>query len=154
MVKLYHKMFEREHFPQEVRIAVRTCIKNGLFKKDKTLDFKKALIYDLHNTICMIYNIPVIPINFDENFEGGGRYDDSNHSIIIDKPSLVTYLHEVYHYLAHTKCLVNSEDLARGYSISLYFVATPNLCENAILSGKIIHQNKLSENEEVGTFVI
>lgn len=138
---MYHKMFN-EIKPEAVA-EVKCAIKSGLFKKDKQIGERFEILKSLHTKLCGIFSIEVIPLLLDAECIGVGAYNPYEHEIVVNKVSLVTYLHEFYHYLAHATALENTEDNARGWSISLYYLATPILCEKAILSGKILHQTSM-----------
>ena len=145
----YHKMFDKTQIERPVVLAVRKAIKSGLFKKENSIDLKKQVIKDLHIELCRIYELPVIEIEYQENYWSVGSYSIDEKKIFLNKTSLVTYLHEFFHYWRIEKKLKNSEELARGWSISLYFLATPKLCTSAIENGLILHQNKIKDIEEI-----
>jgi len=132
----YHTQFK--NIDKRAIRLVRTIIKRGLFKSTNTLEFKKDLIKDLHLGLCDIYNLEVIPLEINSNLFNCYRHIGK---IELDKPSLISYLHEFRHYFEIKRKGRTTEKTARGYSISLYFLATPNLCINAINRGFIIHQN-------------
>lgn len=125
-------------------LAVRNCIKQGLFRVD--INTRKELLYSLHRSLCEVYNIQCITFIIQDDLGRPGFFNRNTKEIVINKPSLVTYLHEFCHYMRIHTHKSNSEDIARGWSISLYYLATPKLCTKAIESGKIIHQNKISED--------
>jgi len=136
----YNTMFKRNDFKLDAILAVRLAIKAGLFRE--TLENKQIIIAQLNEKLSSIYNLDVLPIEYDEFYSGTGAFCRTH--IILNKTSLVTYLHEFAHYLAYaTQCFENSEKNARGWSISLYYVSTPKLCTKAIEKGLIIHQNKI-----------
>jgi len=132
----YHKMFSDIERP--VILAVRNTIKSGLFKVET--EEKKKLILQLHTELCRIFNLPTIPIEFEDGFLGAGRFLIGEKKLILDKPSLVTFLHEFCHYKSTELKQTNSEEVARGWSISLFYLATPNICKSSIRKGLIIHQ--------------
>lgn len=127
---------ENIKFKQKTINAVRTIIKEGLFK-NRDNEVKKQLIIKLHSQLCEIYNIPKINIIFEEGYLNSGSFNPIG-LITLNKPSLVTYLHEFYHYKAFKKNLSNTEYNARKWSIYLYYKATPNLCMNAIKNNMIM----------------
>jgi hypothetical protein len=140
----YNKMFT--NIEKDSIIKVRDAIKSGLFKKEKSTQEKQDIIKYLHTQLCAIYEIPNIEILFDDSVsEVYGQFDILNNRIRVKNTSLVTYLHEFYHYRQHMKRQENTEDGARGWSISLYFLAAPRLCRSAIERGLIIHQKEFKE---------
>ena len=141
----YYKMFSKDMIKQETIDAVREIIKAGLFR-EKNIELKKPFITKLNKDLCLIYNFSETKITYQENFYGTGGYCPSKDDIILNKPSLVTFLHEFYHRLAHKNSLNNSEDNARGWSISAYYLAAPNLCVDAINRGLIMFQDRVEVN--------
>lgn len=139
----YHLKFR--HIKKLTIENIRLIIKSGLFKKDTTLEQKQMLICELSDKLCMVYNLQPVMIKWQDNFFGVGCYNHVDNSITLNKPSLVTFLHEFYHYMAIKNELVNTEDNARGWSISAYYLATPKLCTKAIEKGLIIHQKSITE---------
>ena len=145
MTTQYHTKFK--NIRKDAILVVREVIKMGLFKKEKSLIEKKSLIQHLHNKMCEIYKLPTTIIQYDETLYSSGRYNFETNTITINKTSLVTYLHELCHNIRSIKNLKNTEEIARGWSISLYYLATPKLCEKAILDGKILFQNMMEEEQ-------
>lgn len=73
-----------------------------------------------------------------------GYYDLMTNTIYLsNKLSLVTLLHEFKHGLQHLKHLQNSENIARGWSISLFSLASKKHFERAINKNLIIHQKEV-----------
>lgn len=144
--KQYHLKFK--NIKPEVITEIRSIIKRGLFKQDKTLIEKENLIKELHLRLCLIYNLPLNDIIFINTPLCICNYNIINNNITLNKPSLISYLHEFKHYLDIKKTGNTTEEKARGWSISAYFIATPELCKKAIKKGLIIHQNKIIENNE------
>jgi hypothetical protein len=118
--------------------AVRSIVKQGLFKAKPNI--RLQLLKQLNKELSEIYEVkePQIKVC---GFCGDGMYNISEDIIFLNnKLSLVTYLHEFKHQLQHKKQKVNNEEVARGWSISVFYTATPKLCENAIKKGLIIYE--------------
>ena len=148
LTKQYHRMFINIE-PNVVQL-VKATIKRGLFKKAKSIEERKEILKNLHEQLCLAYQLPIINIIYNENLERElifGQYNTIDNEITLKNISLVTYLHEFYHYRQHSRNEENTEDGARGWSISLYYLATPILCRSAIQSGKIVHQTKFIDIE-------
>ena len=126
---------------KETVLAIREVIKSGLFKSNE--ETRKNLIIKLHERLCTIYKFDKVPIRYVENFPFNGRMSFTE--IILGKPSLVTYLHEFKHYLDYKKGTEINEEKARGWSISAFYLSTPNLCKSAIRKGLILHQKEVLE---------
>jgi len=141
----YHKFYSKEKIERPVVLLIRAAIKAGFFK-EKEFNKKLEILNSLHKALCEFYKLDVIKVNVIENYLGTGKYNWILKEIFIDKISLVTYLHEFYHYKAMSlNQKENTEDNARGWSISLFYLATPNLCRTAIENNKIMHQTKFIE---------
>ena len=135
----YHKQYK--HINKKVILAVRRTIKNGVFKVNPSI--RIMFLDNLKNNLCNIYGIP-------EDKKPSlicndcltGFYNPVINCIGLrnDKLSLVTFLHEFKHFLQHHNGKKNSEKIARGYSLSLYYKATPKLFKRAVEKGLIIHQ--------------
>jgi len=145
----YHKKFTKNDFKREAILAVRGAIKAGLFREP--VEEKRIIISNLNEKLSEIYGLEQLPIEYIEGYSSTGSYNRVK--IVLNKTSLVTYLHEFAHYLADkTSCFANNEENARGWSISLYYCATPKLCTAAIQKGLIMHQTEIYEEvEEHGT---
>jgi hypothetical protein len=67
---------------------------------------------------------------------GDGCYNLLNKTISLNKKlSMVTFLHEFKHSLQHQTHKPNNEDIARGWSCSLFYNATPKLYEKSVNKG-------------------
>ena len=145
--KQYHKAFS--DIEKEPIKLVRQTIKDGLFKKEKTIEQKQNLIKDLHKNLSNFYNVEPINIEFNKEYADlvgiYGQFNARNKTITLKNTSIVSYLHEFKHYLQHATQKENNEDIAISWSISLYYLATPKLCRNAIEKGLIAHQNVFIE---------
>lgn len=148
MNKQYHLFFKE--IPEEVLQLVRTTIKSGLFKKDKSQEFKIELLNKLMADLNNYYQVENTTLILDPLFLGVGGYSYERKIIIINKPSLVTFLHEYYHHLQHCLNYPIDEESARGYSHSVYHQATPKLFANAVRKGLLIFQSTIEgENQNV-----
>lgn len=138
MATEYHLKYKKIN-PEAV-LATRNAIRMGLFKKSVSVEQKKILLTELHTELCRIYEIPVIEIVYIKDLGSVGQYNMQLNVIALNKTSLVTYLHEFCHYMSIKLNKHNSEEKARGWSISLFYLATPNLCLKAIADGLIMHE--------------
>ena len=140
---LYHKMFDE--IEPEVIKEVRSIIKKGLFKKENSVEIRQNLIIELNKNLSTFYGFREPKIRFIDDFVFIGQ--TRKNEIILNKPSLVTFLHEFAHYKFIKKKEQNSEERARGWSISCFYLATPKLCQSAIEKGLILHQKSMVEEE-------
>lgn len=141
----YHLKFK--HIKPETIKAIRETIKLGLFKSENTKEFKEFLLKGLHETLCFNYGLPLNEIVFINTPFCICNYNVVTEKITLNKPSLISYLHEFKHYYDIKKHGTTNEENARGWSISTYFLSTPKLCRSAIEKGLIIHQKIILSGE-------
>ena len=142
----YHLMFSENEIDIIVINYVRSAIKTGLFKKETPTEVKKAIIQTLHNNLCTHFKLPVTTIEYLEILQSRmGCYNRTLNLIALNKPSLVTYLHEFYHMKSNLLQQSNTEELAKGWSHSIFYLATPKLFINAIDKGLLLWQKKITK---------
>jgi hypothetical protein len=147
--KQYHLYYTEKELKQEVVLKVRALIKEEHFFKlteTEKLEALKKLSADL----CKIYGVEDIKsIEIEQDYYGVGGYCYNLKRILLNKCSLVTFLHEFKHHLQHTtqqfSDVEKMEEEARGYSHSLYFCATPILFKSAVERGLLIFQKVITE---------
>lgn len=136
----YHLMYK--NISKDTIMAVRAIVKEGLFKKKG--DERFALLSKLHTLLCSQYQVTGLLKK--------GKIDQyliPTNTIFIndEKLSLISYLHEFKHLLQFQKNKPNSEKIACGWSLSLYYLATPKLFNKALEKGLIIHQKGIENGE-------
>ena len=139
-----------KHIKHEVINAVRKAIiEKRIFKQNQNDRFN--ILKDLLKELCEIYNIneqqkPNLKIT---ELATDGFYNSEENSINLNKKlSLITFLHEFKHFLQIITHKENSEEIARGYSISLFYKSSPRHFERALRKGFIIHQKPTTENQK------
>ena len=65
LTKQYHRMFINIE-PNVVQL-VKATIKRGLFKKAKSIEERKEILKNLHEQLCLAYQLPIINIIYNEN---------------------------------------------------------------------------------------
>ncbi len=135
----YHKEYTKIN--EKTIKAVRKTIKKGLFKCNDNVRF--CLLKELLKELEAVYNVQFkIKLLIEDNTDG--YYNPHTKTIVLNsKLSLITLLHEFKHALQHLNNRTNSENIARGWSLSVYYKATPRLFERAVNKGLIIHQREL-----------
>ena len=128
--------------------TIKETIKAGLFKSENTEEFKQNLIINLNTQLCAVYDLEVNNIIFINTPFCVCNYNRITNNITLNKPSLISYLHEFKHYLDIKSIYHTTEENARGWSISAFYLATPKLCKSAIKKGFIMHQSKIIENNK------
>ena len=126
-----------------IELVRKAIITDRIFKK-KGLERVNILI-NLKNNLCEVYKIqkdkqPLLKPSL--KFNNMDYYDKKTYSIYLnhDKLSLITFLHEFKHFLQHHFNKPNNEKIARGYSISLFYIASPRHFKKALQKGLILHQ--------------
>lgn len=132
----YHVVFR--NIDKRVVKEVRNIIKSKFFKQTESDKFKVLL--DLNKNLCKIYKIKLIKVIIINNYPGIGAFQTAPKRIILNKPSLVTYLHEFYHYKAFSLSLKNNEKLARGWSHSVFYKAAPRHFKQALDKNILLYQ--------------
>jgi len=69
-----------------------------------------------------------------------GYYNLLDKTIYLNKLSLVTFLHEFKHSLQHQKGKKNNEEIARGWSVSLFKLASPRHYERAVKKKLLLYE--------------
>lgn len=114
------------HIKSETLTAVRKCVRAGLWRLDEAEGFH--LLRDLVNELSDIYGLPIPPVQRD----GHSHYNWHIQRIYLDKPSLVSFLHEYRHHMQVERGVHDgSEHDARGWSLSVFKLALPRSFEHA-----------------------
>lgn len=131
--------------------ATQSLVKNGLWKKDLTVQ-QKYNICDIWVTVVSeIYGIEKPTFRFDPdermyNLTGGGHYEPhANRITLFKKFSLVTLMHEFRHHMQYQMYDLklykgHVEEDARAWSVSLFKLALPKSYQNAV-NKRILHFN-------------
>ena len=139
----YYKQYTK--IKPEVITAVKSLIDSGFFReKNKG---KLIMIKQLHTTFCNIYSIPICKIELKERtISSNGLFSPTQNKItLFKKASLVTYLHEFKHYLQFAKKRKQNEKVARGWSLSLFYLADKKAFKRAVEKGYILHQERFED---------
>lgn len=109
-----------------------------------TEDEKKVKFMTLLQQLCVKYEITVPTLRVDANDEflqqAHGSYDLDSDTISLPKYSLVTFLHEFKHMLQCKQSKPNNEEVARGWSLSLFYQASPKAYETARRKGLLLFE--------------
>lgn len=131
--------------PVVVDLVRNIIIEQQFFKLQKKTKF--LILDNLLKDLCKTYNIKkielkYIPLNnpIEYLFLYNGFYNKDNNTLYLnEKLSLITFLHEFKHAVQHLKNKPNNEEIARGYSLSLFYLASPKHFNNALKKGLIFH---------------
>ena len=132
-----------KHLKKEsIALVKHLILDKKFFRQDEV---NKLILLDfLNKELCKIYNTKEIcKIKIDTYNDG--YFNFFNGIIALShKVSLITFLHEFKHFLQTQRNKENSEEIARGWSISLFFQASPKHFFRALNKGLILHQKTLS----------
>lgn len=153
----YHLTYK--HFNNKAVAAVKEVIQFGFYKAEEQV--KKTLLEDLNKKLSAIYSLEVIEIKYDSGLMGSGMFcsgqvhplaailnspylnrEPSNPYVVLNKPSLITFLHEFWHYVTFKKGKNQSEERARGWSLSLFYQAVPRLFKQSVKKGLIMFMSE------------
>jgi len=132
----------------KVRLEVVGIIRN-LIRKEKffkqTEPKKRNLLKETFEKLKEIYSVTG-KLKFEQPGTRTGtgtssRYCISKKQIILDKPSLVNFLHEFRHLLQYqTKIKVTNVEVdAREWSLNVFKKASPKAYENAVQKGLLLY---------------
>lgn len=116
----------------DVLDAVKKYVKSGLWRTDEDVAFQ--LLRDLATELSNIYGvcIPKVEKRYSTHYDVGAK------RIYLDKPSLVSFLHEFRHHWQYERGInVGEEDNARGWSLSVFKLALPRSFRHAKEKGII-----------------
>jgi hypothetical protein len=145
----YHLSFKQ--IEEETLIAVREIIKKGLFKKNEKSETERfEILKELNERLSKIYDVKTCELILHPGFMVVGGYSSTQKIIVVNKPNLVTFLHEFRHHLIceqniHFNSNQDCEEDCRGWSHSVYYQSTPNLFRNAVDKGLLIFQTSIKE---------
>lgn len=121
---------------------VKTFIKDKRAWNKPSEELNKNYI-ELLEKLSLIYGIetPQLKVLSISEIEGFyGCYSPIDNIIVLPKYSLVTLLHEFKHALQHHKNKINNEEVARGWSISLFYLSSEKAYNNAVRKGLLFYE--------------
>lgn len=162
-------IFEREsvRVKKEVIKKVERMIMIGKFY-DGTIPRKENMLKNLCNVLATGYNVPMPTLQFTENLDSTGICStplnretgeiNGETTITINKPSVITFLHEFRHYLQVKKGLrfpsMDVEEDARAWSLRVFSLASPDNFIRSVKAGNVMflkwdtELNKAVDNQE------
>jgi len=103
---------------------------NTIWKQSKTR--QAEIMEDWLSEMSKTYQIDKPTLKLYAEDCGSGMYVPELNLILLPKCSVVTLLHEFKHALQMQKDRKNTEKIARGWSISLFYRAKPKLYRTAV----------------------
>lgn len=133
MVK-YHLKYK--NIKKETIKAVKDHWKQGYWTGD---DFhKKEVFENLLKRLCEIYEIKKIPqIIIKKDFNNDSMYIPQLNLIIMDKYSIITFLHEFKHIKDINEGKRISEENARGWCLSIIYQVNPLYLKEIVRKGLV-----------------
>lgn len=150
LIRLFNNNEKKDYYlkyknfnPKVINAVKKIIFEKKIFKASYKERFN--ILEELLKDLCEIYKIPYEKIpKLNITNKGRGFYNLNTNKIYIDNNlSLITLLHEFKHFLQHINNKTNNEEIARGYSISLFYLCSPKHFINAVKKGLIIHQKPL-----------
>jgi hypothetical protein len=117
--------------PDTIEAVRKIILEDRYFKKDA--EQKMILLQDLLSKLNVIYGTNTTLRQTTE--QTSGYYRLSDRQISLNKLSLVTFLHEFKHGLQHQRGLQNNENIARGWSVSLFKLSSLRHYDRAVARG-------------------
>lgn len=135
----------RLEFPPQaveiVKAALRTKLWQGTDQErlEKLRALNAQLSAHYGTSVCAV-ELQATPI--------GPHYRPGKDLIVLDKPSLVSYLHELAHHVLHSRRLPQNETYPRSFSLGLFYKAAPRLFETARQGGRLLFTDEGGQHAE------
>lgn len=114
---------------------VKGLIKEGFYKKDELEQTK--MIRKLCNELSSLYKIEEPDMIFaSKNYSP--CYDMLNNRIFLTNLSIISFLHEFKHCIQDNNKQINTEKIARGWSLSVFKQAVPKMFKKSVSEGKVM----------------
>ena len=136
-------------------LAVREAVKGGLLKVESPLETKTEMLTALGSKIVDVYSrgreVPIDPFTVEVMTDpllhgfSGGAYSRERRHIMLDKPSLVSFLHELAHHIQYQRGGSTSEAYARRWSLGLFKRATPRLFAEAVAARRLFFVEPIAQ---------
>lgn len=163
VIKMEYHLKYKNIKAETVEAVRKAIIEDKIFRKEG--EDRLRVLRALNEKLCLIYNVNPCELVMTPNFYGVGQYQAENNKIVFnEKLSLVTFLHEFKHFLRHRVDRIvptaqnilemfagisKEEEIARGWSISLFYKASEKHFRRALEKGLIIHQKAIKQASEV-----
>lgn len=131
--------WQRMQFGPEAIAIVRESLKAKLWRGLPLERLEK--LRALNRRLCSFYAVPVCTLTIQQTLIGP-HYRPGDGAIILDKVSLVSYLHELGHHLLHCRRKPQQEVFPRSFSLSLFYQAAPRMFETARADGRLLYTDE------------
>lgn len=133
----------RMSFPDAVTSIVRSSLKAGLWRG--TAAERLVVLKGLNERLSTFYGVPACFVTVRQTLVGP-HYVPGDGRIVLDKVSIVSYLHELGHHLLHCRSKPQQETFPRAFSLSLFFRSAPRSFEAARASGRLLFTERGTPN--------
>lgn len=132
---MHNPYWRRMEFEPAVLTIVRAALKTKMWQGSEAEKLEKLLA--LNRALSVHYGVPTCTVSISQT-PIGPHYKPGADLIVLDKVSLVSYLHELGHHLLHHRRKPQQEEFPRAFSLSLFFKAAPRMFEAARSSGRLL----------------
>jgi|CXWL01.1.fsa_nt_gi hypothetical protein len=126
----------RLQFPAPAIAIARDALKSKLWRGLPPERLEK--LRTLNRRMSDFYRVTECTITIQHTMYGP-HYRPGDDAIVLDKPSLVSFLHEFAHHVLHCRQLPQNESYPRAFSLGLFFRAAPRMFEAARQSGRLLY---------------
>ena len=126
----------RMTLPEGALAIVRAGLKTKLWRGAPGERLEK--LRALNRQLSEFYGVPACEVSV-RSTQMGPHYQPGANSIVLDKVSVVSYLHEFGHHLLHCRRKPQQEVFPRTFSLSLFYQAAPRMFEAARQSGRLLY---------------
>lgn len=125
----------RLEFPAAAVDIVRQALRTKLYRGGPLERVAKLLA--LNVALSEHYSVPICKVSIRRTLHGP-HYLPGRDQIVLDKVSLVSFLHEFAHHVLHCRQLPQNESYPRAFSLGLFFRAAPGMFETARQAGRLL----------------
>lgn len=126
----------RLEFPQEAVAIVKTSLRTKLWRGSDAERLGKIRMLNAQLSAHYVVSVCTVDVR---KTDIGPHYQPGKDLIVLDKPSLVSYLHEFGHHILHSRSLPQNEAYPRSFSLGMFYRSAPRMFEQARVSGKLLY---------------
>ena len=131
--------------PEQIK-AVKTIVKGGFYRDNN--EGKIQMIQELINKLCELDGIPAASVVVGTTSGGFGSYNTQSRTITIQRPSIITAIHEYRHHwqfqevrggrvMGNMMTKEQKETDAVAFSASLFEASCPRMFQSSVSAGKV-----------------
>lgn len=135
----------RLRFEPEVIAIVKDALKTKLWSGTEAERLEK--LSTLARALSVHYRMPVPEIVIQAT-PVGPHFLRGQRKIVLDKPSLVSMLHELGHAILDAREETQNEEFPRAWSLGLFYRAAPRMFKSARNSRRLLYTNQGGQHAE------